>query len=47
IRGILNFAPVVLEVPKEVAVENVDFLAGLARLSFSILNPKWREEMMG
>ena len=44
IKGILNFAPVVLEVPKEVAVENVDFLAGLARLSFAILNPKWREE---
>ena len=47
IKGILNFAPVVLEVPKEVAVENVDFLAGLTRLSFAILNPKWREEMMG
>lgn len=47
IKGILNFAPTVLEVPKEVAVENVDFLAGLARLSFAILNPKWREEMMG
>lgn len=28
IKGILNFAPVVLEVPKEVAVENVDFSAG-------------------
>ncbi|MGC8905800.1 MAG: redox-sensing transcriptional repressor Rex, partial [Thermus sp.] len=25
----------------------VDFLAGLTRLSFAILNPKWREEMMG
>ena len=47
IKGILNFAPTVLEVPKGVAVENVDFLAGLARLSFAILNPKWREEMMG
>ncbi len=47
IKGILNFAPVVLEVPPEVAVENVDFLAGLTRLSFFILNPKWREEMMG
>ncbi len=47
VRGILNFAPVVLEVPKEVAVEYVDFLAGLSRLSFFILNPKWREEMMG
>lgn len=46
IKGILNFAPVVLEVPKEVVVENVDFLAGLTRLSFFILNPRWREEMM-
>jgi len=47
IKGILNFAPAVLEVPKEVAVENVDFLAGLSRLSFFVLNPKWREEMIG
>ncbi len=46
IKGILNFAPVVLEVPKEVVVENVDFLAGLTRLTFFILNPRWREEMM-
>ncbi|HEU4742507.1 MAG TPA: redox-sensing transcriptional repressor Rex [Meiothermus sp.] len=47
VKGILNFAPVVLEVPKDVAVENVDFLAGLSRLSFFILNPRWREEMIG
>ncbi|WP_027882382.1 redox-sensing transcriptional repressor Rex [Meiothermus rufus] len=47
IKGILNFAPIVLEVPKEVAVENVDFLAGLSRLSFFVLNPKLREEMIG
>lgn len=47
IKGILNFAPAVLEVPKEVAVENVDFLTGLSRLSFFVLNPKWREEMIG
>jgi redox-sensing transcriptional repressor len=47
IRGILNFAPVVLEAPKEVVVENVDLLAGLSRLSFFALNPKWREEMFG
>lgn len=47
IRGILNFAPVVLEVPREVTVENVDFLAGLSRLSFFVLNPRWREEMVG
>ena len=36
IKGILNFAPVVLEVPAHVPVENVDFLAGLARLSFFV-----------
>jgi redox-sensing transcriptional repressor len=47
IKGILNFAPVVLEVPKEIAVENVDFLAGISRLAFFVLNPKWREEMIG
>jgi redox-sensing transcriptional repressor len=47
IKGILNFAPVVIEVPKGVAVENVDFLAGLTRLAFFILNPKWGEEMVG
>jgi redox-sensing transcriptional repressor len=47
IRGILNFAPVVLSVPDEVAVENVDFMAGLSRLGFFMLNPRWREEMMG
>jgi len=47
IRGILNFAPVVLSVPEEVTVEDVDFMAGLSRLSFFMLNPGWREEMMG
>jgi redox-sensing transcriptional repressor len=47
IKGILNFAPVVLEVPRETAVENVDFLAGISRLAFFVLNPKWREEMIG
>jgi redox-sensing transcriptional repressor len=47
IKGILNFAPAVLEVPREVAVENVDFLTGLSRLSFFALNPRWREEMIG
>jgi redox-sensing transcriptional repressor len=39
ITGILNFAPVVLEVPPEVRVERVDFLAGLKRLAFYTLNP--------
>jgi len=47
IRGILNFTPAVLKLPAEVAVENADFMAGLSRLSFFMLNPKWREEMMG
>lgn len=47
LRGILNFAPVVLDVPREVVVENVDFLAGLTRLSFFLLNPRLHEEMMG
>ena len=47
VRGILNFAPTVLSLPSEVAVENVDFMAGLSRLGFFMLNPRWREEMMG
>jgi redox-sensing transcriptional repressor len=45
VKGILNFAPTVLNVPAEVHVENVDFLAGLKRLSFYILNPQLREEL--
>ena len=47
VQGLLNFAPVVLSLPEEVAVENVDFMAGLSRLGFFMLNPRWREEMMG
>ncbi|WP_457637551.1 redox-sensing transcriptional repressor Rex [Oceanithermus sp.] len=47
VRGILNFAPAVLKLPESVAVENADFMAGLSRLSFFMLNPSWREEMMG
>jgi redox-sensing transcriptional repressor len=45
VRGILNFAPTVIEVPKDVHVEPVDFLAGLKRLSFYILNPQLKEEL--
>ena len=45
VRGILNFAPTILEVPREVHVEPVDFMAGLKRLSFYILNPQLREEL--
>lgn len=36
VRGILNFAPAVITVPEDVAVEPVDFLAGLKRLSFHV-----------
>lgn len=46
VRGILNFAPTVLDVAKEVHVETVDFLAGLKRLSFYILNPQLQEELV-
>jgi redox-sensing transcriptional repressor len=45
VRGILNFAPTVIDVPKDVHVEPVDFLAGLKRLSFYILNPQLKEEL--
>ena len=34
VKGILNFAPTVINVPPDVRVEPVDFLAGLKRLSF-------------
>ena len=46
IRGILNFAPVVLEVPPEVAVENVDLVAGLNRLTYFVTQGM-REEWVG
>lgn len=57
VRGILNFAPVVIQ-PRtveragqhdtadewqKVIVENVDFLAGMKRLAFYILNPHLRD----
>lgn len=45
IRGILNFAPQVISVPKDIHVEPVDFLAGLKRLSFYIMNPGLKEEL--
>ncbi len=45
IRGILNFAPAVIDVPDDVHVEPVDFLAGLKRLSFYIQNPQLKEEL--
>ncbi len=43
VKGILNFAPTVLEVPEDVAVEQVDFLAGMKRLAFYILNPHLKD----
>ena len=43
VKGILNFAPTVLEVPDDVAVEPVDFLAGMKRLAFYILNPHLKD----
>jgi redox-sensing transcriptional repressor len=43
VKGILNFAPTVLELPDDVVVEPVDFLAGMKRLAFYILNPHLKE----
>ena len=45
VKGILNFAPSVINVPDDVHVEPVDFLAGLKRLSFYIVNPQLKEEL--
>ena len=45
VRGILNFTPFMLSVPSEVHVERMDFLTGLQRLSFYILNPQLAEEL--
>lgn len=39
IRGILNFTPTVLQVPEEVRVEPIDFVAGLKRLAY-YLHPR-------
>jgi redox-sensing transcriptional repressor len=36
VHGILNFSPVVLEVPEEVIVNNVDLALELEHLSFFI-----------
>lgn len=38
VRGILNFTPVVLNLPEQVTVEHVDFIAGLKRLAFYLQN---------
>lgn len=45
IKGILNFAPAVINVAEDVRVEPVDFLAGLKRLSFYIQEPQVKEEL--
>lgn len=39
VRGILNFAPAVLDVPETVHVEPIDFLAGLKRLAYQMAGP--------
>ena len=39
VRGILNFAPAVLDVPETVHVEPIDFLAGLKRLAYHMVGP--------
>ena len=39
VRGILNFAPAVLDVPESVHVEPIDFLAGLKRLAYHMVGP--------
>lgn len=44
IRGILNFTPAVLQVPREVRVENVDLVAGLKRLAYYLQAPLPDEE---
>lgn len=49
VRGILNFAPVVLQPQSlgveggegNVMIENVDFVASMKRLAFYMLNPQW------
>ncbi len=46
IRGILNFAPAVINVPDGVFVEPVDFLAGLKRLAY-YLQPQPAKEHIG
>lgn len=43
VKGILNFAPTTLHVPDNVIVEPVDFLAGMKRLAFYILNPNLKD----
>jgi len=36
IKGILNFSPTIIDVPENIHVETVDFLAGLKRISYYI-----------
>lgn len=40
VRGILNFAPTIVNVPPDVKVESVDFLVGLKRLAFYLKPPE-------
>ncbi len=45
IRGILNFAPTVINVPSGVFVEPVDFVAGLKRLAYYLQGGPARERV--
>ena len=45
VKGILNFAPTIVNVPAGVRVETVDFLAGLKRLSF-YMKPQPEDDLL-
>ncbi|MFN2322100.1 MAG: redox-sensing transcriptional repressor Rex [Trueperaceae bacterium] len=47
VRGILNFAPSVLDVPDTVHVEPIDFLAGLQRLAYQMVRPDGDDATVG
>jgi redox-sensing transcriptional repressor len=47
VRGILNFAPAVLDVPETVHVEPIDFLAGLKRLAYHMVGPAGDDVAVG
>ena len=47
VRGILNFAPAVLDVPETVHVEPIDFLAGLKRLAYHMVGPAGDDPAVG
>ena len=47
VRGIVNFAPAVLDVPETVHVEPIDFLAGLQRLAYQMVRPDGDDATVG